>query len=91
MGENKKCWSCGSFRAYYTRGYCCLLREKNGYCMRHQKVVEKRSGCEKWHRRYILKNDRVKIVLNSIPEIYNKIAVIEQILKEESELSDTNK
>lgn len=91
MEENKKCWGCRSFKAYYTRGYCCLLREKNGFCMQLKKVVEKCDSCDKWRCRYISKSDRAKIALNSIPEIYNKIAVIEQILQEEIEADNLEK
>lgn len=84
---NHKCCTCRSFHAYYTRGYCQLLREKNGYCTAHQKVVEKNDGCDNWHIRYVSRKDRMRIALRSIPEIYDKIAVIEQILKEETELN----
>lgn len=84
--SNKRCWSCGSFRAYYTRGYCCLLKENNGYCSRHEKITEKCDSCDNWYCRRIPKEKRIRIAVNAIPEIYHKIAVIEQLLKEETEL-----
>ena len=37
----KKCWSCGKFSAYYTRGFCCLMKEDNGFCREYNKVVKK--------------------------------------------------
>ena len=85
MNEKKgKCCSCRSFHAYYTKGYCCLLREKNGLCMRHNKITAKSESCEEWHcRKSLSKAERKSIAVNSIPEIYNKIALIEQIIKEE--------
>ena len=84
--ENKRCGSCNSFRAYYTKGYCCLMKESNGYCIRHDKVMEKGDICEEWHCRHLSRKKRIRIVVNSIPEIYGKIAIIEQILKEDDEL-----
>ncbi|MDE7164795.1 MAG: hypothetical protein K2O04_05185 [Clostridiales bacterium] len=84
--SNKRCWSCGSFRAYYTKGYCCLFKEKNGYCARHEKITEKSDSCDKWHCRRTPKEKRIRIAVNAIPEIYHKIAIIEQLLMEESEL-----
>lgn len=84
--ENKRCWSCGYFRAYYTMGYCSLLKEDNGYCNRHNKIMKKNDNCDKWQCRHISREKRTRIAVNSIPEIYKKIAVIEQILQEEIEL-----
>lgn len=74
--ENKRCGSCGSFCAYYTRGYC----------NRHKKVTEKGESCDRWFCRRTSSEKRIRAVVNSIPEIYNKIAVIEQMLKEDCEL-----
>ena len=84
--ENKRCGSCGYFKAYYTMGYCCLMRENNGYCARHNKVIEKCNGCENWYCRRIPKERRAKIALRSLPEICKKIAVIEQLLQADDEL-----
>ena len=84
--ENKRCGNCNSFKAYYTKGYCCLMKESNGYCVRLSKVTEKSDICGEWHCRRISRKKRVRIAVNCIPEIYNKISVIEQILKEDNEL-----
>lgn len=84
--DNKKCRSCGYFRAYYTRGYCCLMKENNGYCSQHKKIMDKSDSCDKWYCRHTSKEKRTKIAVNCIPEIYNKVAVLEQLLKEENEL-----
>lgn len=87
MSETKKkCCSCGSFSAYYTRGFCCLLKEKNGFCRRHNKIMEKSDSCDDWHCKRTSKERRIRIVMWSFPEIYNKIAILEQLLTEESEL-----
>ena len=85
--ENKRCWGCGYFRAYYTMGYCCLMKENNGYCVRHNKVTEKCDGCDAWYCRRIPKERRAKIAMRSLPEIYKKVAVIELILQDDEELS----
>ena len=84
--DHKTCAYCYYFRAYYTRAYCCLLREKNGYCAKHEKVAEKCDSCDMWCGRRTSKAKRIKIVLSCLPEIYYKIAVVEQLLKEETGL-----
>ena len=84
--ENKRCRSCGSFKAYYTMAYCSLMRENNGYCSRHRKVTEKDGSCEEWHCRHLSRKRRTSVAVNSIPEIYKRVAVIEQILLEDAEL-----
>ncbi len=84
--ENKKCWSCGYFRAYWTRGYCCLMKEKNGLCWKHNKVMDKSDSCEDWNYKLTSKEKRIKIAANCIPEIYQKVAVLEQLMTEEMEL-----
>ena len=84
--DNKKCWSCGSFRAYYTKGYCSLLKERNGFCYRHHKIMEKTDSCDNWHCCRLSREKRTRVAVNCIPEIYNKIAAIEQILREDREL-----
>lgn len=84
--ENKRCGNCGNFSAYYTRGYCCLLKEDNGYCRRHEKIMEKGDGCDQWRCRRFSRALRTKIAVNAIPEIYHKLSVIEQILKEDKEV-----
>lgn len=83
--KTRRCANCYHFKAYYTRGFCCLLKENNGYCHQHEKIMEKDDCCDKWLRRRTSKEKRTRIIVNTIPEIYHKIAVIEQILKEESE------
>ena len=84
--KNKKCWSCGRFDAYYIRGFCCLLKESIGFCREHDKIVEKSNTCDKWYCKRTSKEQRIKIAMRSLPEIYNKIATLEQILMEESEI-----
>lgn len=84
--ENKRCRSCCSFRAYYTMGYCSIMKENNGYCSRHERVANKSDSCDQWHRRLMPRVKCIKVAVKSIPEIYKKIAVIEEILKEDAEL-----
>lgn len=84
--SGKTCGSCGYYSAYYTRGYCSLSKEKIGYCNHHKKITDRSDSCDRWRCRYTSRNVRTLIAVNCIPEIYNKIAVIEQILNEEIEL-----
>lgn len=84
--EKKKCQSCRSFRAYYSRGYYCLLKENIGFCQRHSKVMEKSDSCNDWLCRKTDRNARKKMAIDAIIGVYGKLAVIEQIINEDNEL-----
>ena len=83
MEQNgKTCARCLRFSRYYTMGYCTLIKETNGYCTLRKEVKESEDGCDQWHCRYISKEKRKIVAIRCIPELYKKIAVIEQILQE---------
>ncbi len=84
--KDKQCWNCSNFHAYYTQGFCCLVRENNGYCSHCKKIMQRTDGCDQWHFHFTAKVRRLNLALNAIPEIYKTVAAIEQILQEESEL-----
>lgn len=84
--ENKKCWSCGSFQRYYTKGYCDLQKEDVGFCYFQNKIVHKDESCKLWSYRQSVRNMRKKMAINSIVDIRDKLEIIEHILTEEREL-----
>ncbi len=84
--ENKKCWSCGYFQSFYTKGYCNLQKEKVGFCSFQNKIMDKNENCQKWNYRQRVRNMRKKMAICSIVEIHSKLEVIEQILIEENKL-----
>ena len=84
--ENKKCWSCGRFQRYYTKGYCNLQKEEMGFCSFQNKIVGKDESCKMWNYRQRVRNMRKQMAISSIVDIRRKLEVIEQILMEESEL-----
>ena len=84
--ENKKCWSCGRFQSFYTKGYCNFKKEEVGFCSYKNKIVNKNESCKTWNYRLTVRNMRKRMAINSIVDIRNKLEVIEQILMEESEL-----
>lgn len=86
--ECKRCWNCSNFHAYYTRGFCCLVKEENGYCALHEKVMMRTDACEKWHCHYTSRQQRFNIALNATLQIYKTLSEIEQILQEEKELRE---
>ena len=73
--ENKRCWSCGRFQRYYTKGYCSY----------HNKIVQKDESCKMWYFGQRVRNMRKKMAIDSIVDIRCKLEVIEQILTEERE------
>ena len=84
--ENKKCWSCGRFQRYYTKGYCNLQKEEVWFCTLQNKIVCKDESCKMWNYRQKVRNMRKKMAISSIVDIRSKLEVIEQILTEEAEL-----
>ena len=84
--ENKKCWSCGRFQRYYTKGYGNLHKEEVGFCSLLNKIVSKDESCKMWNYRQKVRNMRRQTAISSIVDICDKLNVIEQILTEEREL-----
>ena len=84
--ENKKCWSCGNFQRFYTKGYCSLQKENIGFCPFQDKIVDKDESCKMWNYRQRVRNMRKQMAISSIVDICGKLEVIEQILTEESKL-----
>lgn len=84
--ENKKCWSCGKFHAYYTKGFCNLQKEEVGYCTSHNKIVNKSESCKTWRYCERVRNMRKNMAINAIVDISTKMEVIAEILKEEINL-----
>ena len=84
--ENKKCWSCGRFDRYYTKGYCILKKEDVGFCSSQNRIVYKDESCKMWNYRQKVRNMRKQMAISSIIDIHGKLEVIEQVLTEEKEL-----
>lgn len=84
--ENKKCWSCGRFQRFYTKGFCNLQKEDFGLCSSHNKIVRKDESCKTWQYCQRIRNMRKRMAINSIVDIRSRLEVIEQILTEEREL-----
>ena len=84
--ENKKCWSCGRFQRFYTKGFCNFQKENIGFCSFQNKIVDKVESCKFWNYRQRVRNMRKQMAISSIIDVRGKLEVIEQILTEESEL-----
>ena len=52
--------------------------------------MQKSDSCDQWHCRRTSKAKRTAIAVNAIPEIYHKVAIVEQLLKEEKEIEKLN-
>lgn len=83
--ENKKCWSCGRFQRYYTKGDSNFQKEEVGFCSSQSKIVCKNESCKMWNYRQRIRNMRKQMAITSIVDIRSKLEVIEQILIEERE------
>ena len=84
--ENKKCWSCGEYQVYYTKGYAYFDKQKIGHCRKHNNEVCDCDRCTEWHLRQWHRNIRKGVALHHLSQILERLAAIEQILREENEL-----
>lgn len=79
----RKCFECGSFDAYFTKAYCCYLREDCGYCRLHKKVVDKKSTCEDWRTRCCNPKKRKSAIMTQLKNVLTDISVIKQFIEDE--------
>lgn len=78
-----KCGNCGRYNTFYTKGYCSFLREKFGYCGKHEKVVSDGEVCEYWKGRGARRRDITRgVVLRSLEKGLTDIAALKQIFAE---------
>ena len=84
--ENKKCWNCWKYAAFYTKGLAYFNQEKIGMCREHNKIVAKQESCDKWKCRQVNRNIRKSLTLRHLSELLERFTTIEQIMKEEKEL-----
>ena len=80
----KYCWSCGNFRQFYSKGYCCFTKTDYGTCSKKLHVTEKHETCELWRMRprpYPIKN---AVIVRSLEEALVHIAEIKEILEDKT-------
>lgn len=79
----KECITCGNFNAYFTKGYCCYLREDCGKCYLKKQTVLKHSTCEKWKSksRYRL-SVRQGLLIREMEDVLTKLSVIKDFIDE---------
>ncbi len=82
---DKECCTCEFFKAYFSKAYCCYLREDFGRCSKKKEIVEKHGGCENWKYKQIDKNIKRGIVIKNLEEAITNISVIKDFLEEHSE------
>lgn len=88
---SKECFGCNHYRAYYSREFCHLFRERFGCCNKQNKIVKENNYCDEWRRRRVSSTQHISLAVVSINEIYQKIATVEQMLKEEIAVEKLNK
>lgn len=81
--KTRKCFECGDFNAYFTKAYCCYLREDCGYCKKHNKVVDKKFTCPDWRTKYYDHKKRKSAVMSSLKNVLTDISVIRQFIEDE--------
>ena len=84
---NKKCWSCAWFHNYYVKGIYKFDRKELGECAMHDTIVSQYDTCEQWKNAVSLKKLNKDFAINYLNEIYNRLTVIEEIIKEANELT----
>ena len=88
QGNEKRCWSCGHFYAYYTKGYIQFDKEKIGYCRHEKKIIRNNGTCKNWVNNHWRKSIRQKISLKKFSEMIDLLLALLQIFKEEPQFQD---
>ena len=81
----QKCWNCGNFRAYYTRGICSYDKTPYGFCNKKRKVVDKSKNCDNWSKSFKMKKIREGLRQKVLERISEDIATMKQIMIEEKQ------
>ncbi len=83
--KRKECWNCGNYNAYYTKGFCCFDKTKQGYCSKRLEIKEKHDRCEFWRQNTHLNGMRKAMAKKALTDILINLSAIRQILQEEQE------
>lgn len=81
--ENKNCWNCEYYKAYYTKGICSYDNTFTGYCRCKNEIVKNSNFCDKWSKRYRMKKIREGLRKKVLERISEDISMIRQIMEEE--------
>lgn len=81
--HEKRCWGCGNYYPYYTKGYILYEKEKIGYCRCEKKIIKNDGTCKNWSSNHWYKNMRKKISLKKFSELMDSLLELLQIMKEE--------
>lgn len=80
--KDKACWNCLLYKIFYTKGFCHFNREKNGYCTKHEKILDKNNLCNFWIPNNPKISTRKKVAIRKLNEISESLIEIRQILFE---------
>ena len=81
----KTCWSCGNYKSFYTKGFCCFSKANYGFCSKTVQPVEKHGACDHWRMRPHRLRIKKSFVIRSLEETMIGIAAIKEILEEDRE------
>ncbi|MDE6598088.1 MAG: hypothetical protein K2K60_05575 [Clostridia bacterium] len=81
----KECCRCKFFKAYYSRAYCCYLREGFGRCSKKKDFVKKHESCPDWNYRKVSTNIKRGIVIKNLDTAITNISIIKDFLEERME------
>ena len=88
---NKKCFRCGNFRWYYTKGQYRLSKTQKGYCLEKEEIVDKHGTCSNWNSNYKKFYSSKKQAVKVLRELLLEIAAIRQVLQSEEEQDEDYK
>ena len=88
---NKKCFRCGNFRCYYTKGLYRFSKTSQGYCLEKKEIVDKHGTCSNWNSNYKKFYSSKKQAVKVLRELLLEIAAIRQVLQSEEEQDEDYK
>ena len=81
----RRCFSCGSYECYYTKGYMRFNREKVGYCRRCDKITGNKDTCDDWNSNLYKRRRMGSISIKALNETIVSLTEVTEIIKEDIE------
>ena len=88
---NKKCFRCGNFRCYYTKGQYRFSKTQKGPCLEIEVNVDNDRPFPNWNSNYKKFYSSKKQAVKVLRELLLEIAAIRQVLQSEEEQDEDYK
>ncbi len=85
--NSKRCWCCGDYYPFYTKGFIRYNRERIGYCRKCEKIVGNGATCESWRNNSKRKRTINKFSMRVLNETLHTLSEVTQAILDEEQTS----